>query len=311
MFEDKTKKYFLGELSASETDDFEESLAVSRDLTEQAQITEQEIIDDYLLNKFSPSERALFEKNYLTTDARQKKLEISRLFFDGISSQPANLTETKTRVPFWQTAFGFFSPVRSFAFASAAILIAVIIFIWLNNRKNSEELVVLQNSNSPAITEIENKTQLENTEINSAVNSNRSESPAQNNQPKIVSLPETNSKSTASPKSEPLQTTLATFTLLPGNLRSGGEQFVKISPGTNKVNFRLTLPESTPKYADYSIVLKTSGGETVLSTANNKTLNLTVPPAKLKSDVYIIFLSGNSPSKLSESVAEYTFRITR
>ena len=121
-------------------------------------------------------------------------------------------------------------------------------------------------------------------------------------------------KPTATPTPQPIapvEPIIATFTLFPGTLRSNGEQFVKIPTNTAKATFRLNLPKDAAKYESYSITIKNSNNETIFTNPNQKLPNLTIPAAKLENDTYIIFLEGNTPQKPSESIAEYTFRVSR
>ena len=77
------RSYFLGTLAAEDAERLEEECAADAELTEQAQIVESELADDYLRGSLSANERRLFEENYLTTDARQEKLRLAGILWKG------------------------------------------------------------------------------------------------------------------------------------------------------------------------------------------------------------------------------------
>ena len=78
--EEKIKNYFLGNLAVAEAEGLEENLATDAELFEQAQVIEGELLDAYYRKKLSARENLLFEKNYLTTDARREKLKFAQTF---------------------------------------------------------------------------------------------------------------------------------------------------------------------------------------------------------------------------------------
>ena len=98
---------------------------------------------------------------------------------------------------------------------------------------------------------------------------------------------------------------------MPGTLRSEGEQFIKVSPKTDKINLRLTLPKDAAQYQTYRAILKTADGDTVFTEPNLKSLNLALAAGKLRNQTYMVFLEGQNAQNPAESVAEYTFRIRR
>ena len=73
----KLKAYFLGSLAAAEAERLEEELAANAELTEQAQIVEAELADEYLRGNLSAAQCRSFEENYLTTSARREKLRLA------------------------------------------------------------------------------------------------------------------------------------------------------------------------------------------------------------------------------------------
>lgn len=300
MTDDKTKQYFFGQLDETEAENFVIETASSGETTERARIVESELIEAYLHSGLSADESLLFEKNYLTTEARRQKLRFAQVFSQSINSQTENAVEVEPQISFWQKLFAF----KQLKIAFAAILLigfSAAMFWFLKSDSKKETEIVEQKNTAPTPTpKIENR----RIEINPTPANNTQKT---NNSP--VNKPPKEPSPTATP--QPVQPTFASFTLLPGSLRNEGEQFIKLPPNTNKVNLRLTLPKEAAKFSTFSISIKNANGETVFSAENSKSTALTVPAAKLENDVYIIFLKGNNPSKPAESVAEYTFRVSR
>ena len=137
MNEGKLKIYFLGKLSQSEAEDFEEEIALDADLTERAQIVEEEMIDDYLSGNLLSAERILFEANYLTTEARRKKLKFADNLRDGLrrQTQMTILSETKARPSFWQS-LSF--PRLSFAALGGLLFLSAFLFFRSGDDRKPE-----------------------------------------------------------------------------------------------------------------------------------------------------------------------------
>ena len=87
--EAQLKSYFLGELPAPEAELLEEQCAMSAELTEQAQIVERELIDDYLRGFMPEPQARSFEKNYLITEKRLEILRLAEGLWEAVKPQPA------------------------------------------------------------------------------------------------------------------------------------------------------------------------------------------------------------------------------
>ena len=309
--------YFLGTLAVEVAERLEDQCAANAELTEQAQIVESELADDYLRGSLSANERRLFEENYLTTEARREKLRLAGNLWKVANEN--RLTDEKSAPSFWQSIFANY---RTLAFGglAAAVIFGAFGLLWLNSNKNPE-IVRQENINQAINSEVQNQlTEApqnanvvnQNLEIGVGYSKNTVNSAERNSQkiatPKPMATPEI--KATPKPI-EPPAPTLATFVLSPGTLRSEGEQFIKISPNTDKINLRLTLPKDAAKYQTYRATLKTADGEIVFTAPNLKSLNLSMSAGKFANGTYIVFLEGRNYQNPAESVAEYTFRVRR
>ena len=318
--DENLRSYFLGTLAVEDSERLEEECAADAELTEQAQIVESELADDYLRENLSADERRLFEENYLTTEARREKLRQAVDLWK-VANETQNSVETVAPT-FWQTIFANYRALTLGGLASAIIFGAFGLF-WLNSAKIPE---LAKQENTSEMPELELQNQLDKALKNfNAANQNigigvkyaddninsfnqNSQKPAVNTAPKPSATPEI--KPTPKP-AEPHTMTLAAFVLSPGTLRSEGEQFIKIAPKTDKINLRLSLPKDAVKYQTYRAVLKTADGETVFTSPNLKSFDLSMPAEKLKNQTYIVFLEGRNAQNPAESIAEYTFRVQR
>ena len=315
MTDDKIKKYFLGELTETEANGFEEDFAQNAELTEQAKLVESEIIDAYLRDEFSESERLLFEANYLTTEARREKLRFAQIFLSSFKQQSKAVIEKKS---IWLTIFSRHQfPRLVFAGIVTILLLGGFIFVLLN-RQDKPEFARQQNTNQTPTPKNDNQNNppISNTNIiNQNLNANSVSANAtnQNSADTKKPTPTPAIKTTPTPKTiEQSAPTLASFVLFPGTLRSEGEQFIKVLANTNKINLRLKLPKDANKYQTYTATIKTADGETVFTSPNLKSLNLTLPAIKLENRTYIIFLEGqNAQNQPAESITEYTFSVRR
>ena len=315
--DENLKSYFLGTLAVEESERLEEQCAADAELTEQAQIVESELADDYLRGNLSADERRLFEENYLTTEARREKLRLAGNLWKVANEN--QLTDEKSASSFWETLFANYR-ILTLSGLAAAIIFGAFGLFWLNSNKNSE-IVRQENINQAMNLEVQNQL-IEAMQNANVVNqnlgigikySNNSANSAEQNSQKTANNAASKPSETPEIKSTPKPNApiLATFVLSPGTLRSEGEQSIKIASNTDKINLRLTLPKDAVKYQTYRAILKTADGETVFASPNLKSFDFSLSAAKLENQTYIIFLEGQNAQNPAESVAEYSFRVRR
>ena len=304
MNDDKIKQYFLGKLDQTEADSFEELIASDTELSENAKIVESEMIDSYLQGNLQSAERNLFETNYLTTSSRRERVKLAQIFLASIRTQSQNILEVSPKTPFLQSLFGQFQLSRVFAVATILVLLSGAFVFFLLDRNTQNEVVVQNNSNLivPPVNQPDTNIPVESNQDQNT----KADIPVTNlngNRPEKSPTPSNVPKNTG-----PI---FASFSLLPGTLRSGGEQFIKLSPATLEINLALSLPKDSEKYQTYTATIKTADGTTVFATSKLNSTTVTLPANKLSNATYIIFLEGNSPTKPAESIAEYTFAVSR
>ena len=72
------RQYLLKQLSDADQQAFELRLLTDDALSEELEIVEDELIDEYLANELSEEERVSFEKTFLAHPERQRKLKGGR-----------------------------------------------------------------------------------------------------------------------------------------------------------------------------------------------------------------------------------------
>lgn len=312
--EENIRAYFLGKLPEAEAGILEMECAADARLTEHAQMVENELADDYLRGILSTADTALFEANYLTTDARRVKLRVAAgLWQIAREEKPKSAAVASNSI--WQTIFR--GSNLKLACGGLFLLLAcgAIVFYLASSDIDKQQIAEVKVANLPAEPENpaiqnqapETQTPAEPATENSAVSNTQT---IRNiNSPQKIQPPQ---KTAPAPKNGVQnQRSLAVFALSPGTLRDAGEQFLTVAAQTKNLGLRLKMPEDAEKYQIYRAVVKTAEGDSVFTASNLKSSNFTIPAEKLENRTYIIFLEGKNAAGEFESVAEYSFRVRR
>jgi CHAT domain-containing protein/tetratricopeptide (TPR) repeat protein len=125
--EKRVRNYLLGELADAGARQLEEQLLRQDEFVEQVLLIEDELIEDYVRGDLSADERERFERHFLTTPRRRRKLMTVRAL-KNYASMTAKIAETPVsqRPSWWSTLFAPRWKVA--AFASLALLAAVVVW---------------------------------------------------------------------------------------------------------------------------------------------------------------------------------------
>jgi hypothetical protein len=320
--DEQFRAYFLGKLPGAEAENFEEECALSAELTEQSQLVEQELADDYLRGNLSAPDLSLFEANYLITEARRRKLRAAESLWKIAGERPKTLAAASKK-SFWQTVFSHPNAFR-FAFAGGALLLifSAAVFYLASLTVDNSDVAAIRETDQPA--KLENPA-VQNPDDRPVADPN-AENPVSKPAPTApnVQTREADKDLISPPKDlpqiKPLPTpktarqtapNFAAFVLFAGTMRDEGEQSIKIAPGVKNLNLLLSPAGEPNNYKLYRAILKTAEGQTVLTVANSRSLNLSLAAEKLENRTYIVFLEGQNANGEYESIAEYTFRVRR
>lgn len=72
------KIYLLGDLTEKDREDFEERLMLNDGMVDQLMLIEAELIDDYVFENLSGSERRKFEQYFLISPDRKQRLVLAK-----------------------------------------------------------------------------------------------------------------------------------------------------------------------------------------------------------------------------------------
>lgn len=291
------QRFLLGELTERERATVEDRLLADRELYEQIQSSEDDLIDAYVCDGLSASQRALFEQNYLASPAHRERVEFARALTAAVSRSSDKLEPKLSR--WWDPILrGIF--FRSPGFALAAVGLVMVVAVGGLWWWRTLPVMPTAGSNEPR----------QPPQI----------APA-NGAPKpevAVTKP-----SPASPGETPIRETpvgskptVAVFTLLPGMVRGGAGAQLVLPAGATEVRLNLTFEGEG--FLRYRLNLSTPEGKTILtrdqrgsSTGRVNQLTFAVPAGSLDNGDYVLELSGSNLNDNWENVADYTFRIVK
>ena len=318
MTEDSMTAYFLGELPEGESRRLEEESLRNEDLFDQLHATEETLIDAYVLGEMTLERKTLFERNYLNTQRRRQAVELASALMQKYNTEVTNPAHPAPTTPIsarWRRVVVANNLAWTSAFA-AVILLVIAAGLWTMWR--SQNASSLQ-ANGPAATPAPQETPLTTAASpTETVSQNQSVSPAPTPATTVSpSLPR-------SPKNAPADSArtapvFATFTLLPGGVRSESATGKILNLPSTVTILRLQLVLKENKFTGYRAELQTPEGATVLrqqqlkSTASGShfTVVLDIPTRILESRHYVLVLYSAEKSKTDEPAAEYAFKVNK
>ena len=340
------RRYLLGELTQEERSEVEERLFLNSDYFQQLQAEEDDLLDDYIYEELSITDRENFEKYFLSAPGRREDIKIARALKRYISTEAEPVPSTLASVPAAiaqppaASTFAFLPSLRNFsalarlALAAAAVIILAI-GIWLvikavRSREQSQPLEVqrpaphgnvqalepreemttnVQPDKSP---KVEQERRVERQERRGGL---EEEQVAKN-----VGRDAPQSREPSSQSKVPRGSTLAVM-LVPGSgVRGGGDiTSVLLSPEISYVKLDLPLLGSN-NYRTYQAALRLnqSYGKAIrtwdkLQSAGTKEpadfVSVTVPSKLLRPANYQMKLSGLTAEGKMRDIATYVFQV--
>lgn len=142
------KRYLLGNLEADRRTELEEEILCDPDVYEELLLSEEDLIDQYVADGLSGTERQQFETHFLITAERQKNLRFGKLLKRYVTSHPdlisqqkiaAALSQARDEAPAKPTLPFYQAPFRKRAALTFSALIVVfggiILLCWLAVKK--------------------------------------------------------------------------------------------------------------------------------------------------------------------------------
>ena len=276
----KIREFFLGQLKNEELAEFELQIIADASLEDKLHLAESELMEDYLEETLSPDEKVLFEKNFLVTTERQKRLDFLRLLKkhakDVSQTKEIHNLVTENPLSFFDALKNFFSlnlkPVA--LLATVLVLVLAIGFSWK---------VFFDNNGQSEFASVEK-------EVN-----------------------ELNQKDFGNPSE---YQKFSNLSLVSGNLRSSGSKNNLVESNlTNQVFLRLTLPIEINSDKIYTVKIIKDGKNTLtlnqIHTYQNKSgleIRMLLPASLLKKGEYQIELQEENAQVENEKIF-YTFTV--
>lgn len=313
---ESARRFLLGSVSDTERAEIEDGFLVSDDAYQELLIAEDDLIDAYARGELSASESNLFARKLLTSSRLRERVEFAQILRKSISGKnvAAALAHTPdTAKSWWRSLFeSSFLSRPTFAFTSAATATLVIalgsLWVWTNR----EQLLIATEQQAQPTTAPTPEAPGSPTALH------ESSAPiqiAEQQQPQ-----QQTTRDAVKPKPAPVKKAIpvvATFTLLPGAVRSEGNVSPLVLPASaNKVRLRLML--ESDDYERYRATLSTPEGSRLWvgiiadkNSNNSAYLKLNLPAKLLKPGDYVLSLGGANSDRQWESVTDYSFRIVR
>jgi len=298
--------YLLCRLAEDERLRLDERLLVDHELAERVVLVESELTDDHVAGRLDAVEQEAFTKTFLVTEDRRRHLRFTSALQDYSRSRAASPRPVIMRrpAPSWSERIaGVFSLKRpAWVIAgSFAVLLLLVGVAWLVSmqRRETQSLIAgrepiptLSPTASPEV-------------LTSPATAKASPQPVPSQRP----------SESATVTEAAVPPTIASFVLLPGAIRGGGELTRIAVPNGRRDVVRLSLVLETVAEGDYQAELLTAEGQAVTALTKLKVdgrnaearIVLDIPARLLRNGDYQIKL-GRKTDGQNETVARYYFR---
>jgi hypothetical protein len=315
-------RYLLGELSEEQQIEIEDRAFEDKDYLANITAVENDLIDEYVRNELSGAERQQFEKRFLTSAERRKRVEFARALAGVMSEQavPQKIVVHETKSwSWWDSIYAFINgltPAAKMAFVSAVPLLLIGVgYLSIETLRLRRELTELRAQNQSQQNQQQQALELErhrNQELNAKLNQEK-----QQREQTDESLRELSEAGDAvNPAPRPV---IASLILLPGLSRGGDNKPSLVLPDDARlVRLQIGIDPEEP-YKNFNVELLTLAGRQVwtrekLNARNRRgarAVGLTLPATALKSGEYELKLRGVTESGAAEDVGFYYFNVRK
>lgn len=312
--ETPARHFLLGKLSGEDRSRFEESFLADAAVFEEIEIAEDELIDAYVRDKLSATDRDHVEKNLLRAPRIAGRVKVARVlnrsFASPVVAQPVvapSATTSRASTPWSWSNLGF----GKFAFASLGLILfvssAALFVQYLRIREQSTQLQAERAALERRVAELVNQNSEKSSEsdrLNAELELQRAENARLNDEVERQ-------------LDRPIQpVAILPLTLFAGASRgTSGTHSVRLPATPGRLELNLLL--ETDEYQSYSAVVTSIGGREIgqrsnlksRSSGNGKVVRFRLSSVRFTPGDYLVNLSGTAASGQSESIASYTFRV--
>lgn len=323
--ETEIRRFLLGEMPEAERGAFEEKFVADGNLFEQIGVVEDELIESYVRESLAPAEKTIFEREFLSTEPRRRRVALTRTLLNQIKKENeiarAKKTEavSETHPSVWNSIANFFKTPKLALGAAFAVLFLAFGF-WVLIIKSTKNEIEVARQITPTPTR---ETTESVTNQNSTINQNSSPDPNTNT---TKNFPDKSNSSNANralttsnqnanqPKENSVEIA-PILALFAGTVRGSSGKMPQLNLPKNASGANLQLNLESHDYKNYSIEIVNPDGKLIFKNSQlkvrNSKINFFVPAGKLPVGDYLVKLSALNPNGENESVADYAFRVNR
>lgn len=302
-------RYFLGKLTPEEESDYEALYFTDAAVLEQLQIVQDELIEDYLGDDLSATDRELFDTKFLASPTHRKKLAVTKALRQAASTA-ATEGETAAATPAHLSSVSRIEPPfkdlrrnpRRWLAAAAVLLIVVLGFLLLRGFFIPVPPEKIANANANLHPGNANQPRPDFAQQNANID-NRNEAP----------LPQNNPDKRA-PDGAPH---IAVFLLSAATKSSLDEKPLVIESRVKTIRLQIAL--ATDDYHSYQATIKTLNGEVIFFQNGMKptrwksggVITLDIAAKNFTSQSYSVLLEGMSTQRKAVETDKYFFRVEK
>jgi hypothetical protein len=314
-------QYLLGELPEEQQVEIEDRAFSDKEYLASITAVENDLIDEYVRNELSETERRRFESRFLASAERRKRVAFAKALA-GVTS-PAPVVETArtpvvaSRAVSWRESLeafiGGLIPVPRFAMGVAmVVLLGGSLSLVGEMLRLRSQINHLQAENQSRQSELQRQFESEQRRSEELIaRLNQEKQQREQTDESLRQLSET----AETPAPKPV---IASLILLPGISRGAGDKPRLVLPENARlVRLNIGIEPEEP-YKTYAVELRTVSGRPVWNRENltvrdrrgARAIGLTLPATALKPGEYELRLKGMADGK-SEDVGFYYFSVTK
>lgn len=321
--ENACERYLLGEMSEQEQAQLEEAYFADDALFERFLAVKDDLIDAYARGDLTGQKREQFEQHFLASESRRERVEEARGFIRAVTAASTNtITVDKTNPAHTDDATSWLQSISKLFVsrplvwqgALAVLLLIALAGSWLLVRRFQS-----QRTERERLQNEEAARRLQEQERGRAVVPPVTSNGLPTN-PTATPTPERTppSKPADEHPPQPMPAQVASLFLSPFSPRDAtASNSLLLRPETRGVRLHLAFKEGD--YSRYDVALRTLDGKQVLtrqgfkarSSAEGKSVTITLEPAIFDRQDYIITLNGLTAGGKREAIGDYYFRVER
>ncbi len=327
-------RFLLGNLAEQDRVALEERFFADDDFYSQMLAIQEELADDYVCGDLSESEREQFERRFLTSPYRRRRVEFAATLAKALPEMRDEQAKSATSawdVSWWRAPLGFLrtqSPAFTLAiYAAIFLLLFGITWLEIENRRLDAQLERARDEQgrfskqAQADREEFEREEKKRRQQMIELQSQRDEKDAKlRDERRRVEEIERRAASEHRRNELRPSDNLVSFALLPGLVRGSGNEpadepeKIVIPPKTNSIRLQLEL-DKEENYRSYRTELRTAGGNLVWSqtllapkqSGGSQVVPVTLPASILSQGEYEVTLAGVNRDGAREVISYYYF----